>query len=77
MTDRTWFENSDIETLLRSLKAVAGILSEEERDGAREKMRVLIELLYEKQNKFPEHRTLIQREIIAARKIAGASQSQD
>ncbi len=63
MNYREWFENSDTETLLRSLQAIAGVLSEEESEDSREKMNTIIELLREKQIKFPQHRNLIDREI--------------
>lgn len=70
MNDREWFENSDTDSLLRSLKAIAGVLSEEDREGAREKMNAIIELLKEKQVRFPEYRNLIEREINAAWELA-------
>ena len=70
MNDREWFENSDTETLLRSLKSVASIANEEDSDRAKEKMSVIIELLKEKQIKFPESRNLIEREINEAWELA-------
>lgn len=63
MNDKEWFEGSDTETLLSSLKAVVRVIKEEDREGAKEKMETIIELLKEKQNKFPEYRNLIEREI--------------